>query len=253
VWWIVPEGDVIQLRDLTSAQLGTKERLVGGADGSPWLWNGERWFRFDPWRAAFFVPEVAPNDGPDDDQPSPVEVDPGLFAWLAREHPGDATSKARLRGFRHSVRGPLTRDTAPLFVAGDTSHTAPDRPPQAGLVESDAHGLHLTQSVATPVPRVVVTDALYGDFDLSGNGAANAVLPQIEIGDDRTIVGSAGCPWPSDGRGLLFSVRRRGAALEIDVDGITATCKGYPGRVGITFLAPRFGEAVASSVTIARR
>jgi len=59
----------------------------------------------------------------------------------------------------------------------DTSHTAPDRPPEIGHVEFDIQGLHLTSSIATPRPRVVVTDTLYGDFDLSGEGVANAVLP----------------------------------------------------------------------------
>jgi len=47
--------------------------------------------------------------------PGPVAIDPGLFVWLARLTPGDVRTQGRVRGFRHAVRGPFTRDAADKF------------------------------------------------------------------------------------------------------------------------------------------
>src|SRR5262249_43923824 len=147
-----------------------RARLVAASDGSPWAWNGARWLRFDPWQARFLRPDNAPllGDGPDDDMPAPVAVDPGLFGWLV----SDATGKTSVRGFRHGVRGRLSRDTLPLLY-GDPSHVAPDRPPEAGVVSFDPNpttgGLLLIKPFTLPAPQAVITETLYADFDLSAD------------------------------------------------------------------------------------
>jgi hypothetical protein len=252
VWWITPEGTAERLEPLSPADRGTRRlRLVAASDGSPWAWNGSAWLRFDPWRAKFDHPREAPLDGPDDDMPDPVAVDPGLFVWLARTAPGNAGMNARVRGFRHGVRGRLAREAAPLLFA-DTAHVAPDRPPSAGVIEFDGQGLHLTRPNVTRVPRVVVTEALYGDFDLSGEAAPSGVLPEVEIG--TMAVGSESCTWPSGGVGTSFSVRRRGVSVEVEVGQTRReVCPGPEGRVAIALRAPPFGDAVVRRLTIARQ
>ena len=186
-WWILPEGDVKRVQDVPASRTATKAlRLVGASDGAPWLWNGERWFRFDPWRAAFISPAIAPDDGPSDEMPAPVELDPGLFMWLAPVPGEPAPSPARLRGFRHGVRGPLTRDAAPLLFA-DTEHVSPDRPPDPTSIDFVGQWLTLVRPDApSPAPRVLVTDTLYADFDLTldlkESASMQATLPDIFVG-----------------------------------------------------------------------
>jgi hypothetical protein len=244
VWWITPEGSAEALEPLSSTRRANgKLRLVAASDGSPWAWTGSSWLQFDPWQKRFVPASTPPRDGPDDDVPAPVAADPGLFLWLGRT----------IRGFRHGVRGPFARDAAPLLFA-DTAHVAPDRPPSPGLVFSDSDGLHLKRLITLPAPRVLVTDTIYADFDLSADvvrGPDGAVLPEIEVGDAK--VGEGACNWPAGLGGSSFSVRRRGKALEGAVDGATRiTCEGPEGRVGIALRAPLFGEAIVKKLVIAR-
>src|SRR5258705_7107347 len=96
--------------------------------------------RFDPWQTRFLPVTDAPLDGPNDDMPAPVAVDPKLFVWIAR----DRSSSSLVRGFRHGVRGRLTRETTVPLLFVDSEHVAPDRPQRAGLVSfSDRDGLFL--------------------------------------------------------------------------------------------------------------
>ena len=252
VFWITPEGNAEPLDPLSPQERGAarKFRFAAGSDGSPWAWNGSAWLRFDPWQARFAPPADAPLDGPEDDMPAPVGVDPGLFVWLARERPGLVDSPARVRGFRHGVRGRLTRDAAPLLFA-DTAHAAPDRRPRPGLIEFDADGLHLTKRITEPAPRVVITDALYGDFDLSAETPAG-VLPVLEVGG--ITVGSGSCSWPTGVTGSSFSVRRRGNALDVGAAGMTRDpCPGPEGRVAIALRAPAFDEAIVRKLVVSRQ
>jgi hypothetical protein len=255
VWYILPWGNVIQMQPLSGSQRGPSKvvRLVGAADGAPWLWNGERWLRFDPWSAAFFLPDDAPDDGPDDDMPAPVEVDPGLFVWLGRRTPGDTTSFARLRGFRHGVRGPFARDASPLLFS-DGVHLAPDRPPSQDGTHFDGQWLHLATPPQESHPaRVVVTDTLYADFDLSAeaSGASGDVLPSVEVG--TSIVGSDACPWNAS-TGSTFAVHRTGQTLDMEVDGKKGeTCRVPADRIGIALRAPSPGTSRVRNLVILRR
>jgi hypothetical protein len=249
VWWITPEGtaqplDPLAPEDRSSGRL----RLVAASDGAPWAWTGSKWLRFDPWQARFVPPPVAPRDGPADDAPAPVSVDPGLFVWVP---PAEVMNgQSALRGFRHGVRGRLARDAAPLLLA-DASHVAPDRPPRPGLVAFDTtDGLHLAKRVTETAPRAVVTDTLYADFDLSAD-CPSGTLPEIEIG--ASVVGAGSCTWPGAGTGSSLTLHRRGTSIEVVVGGTSKSCPGPEGRVAVALRAPAFGEATVKKLVIARQ
>ena len=228
VWWIANDGALEALPSLSPQQRGTKRlRLVAASDGAPWLWNGDAWFRFDPWQNVFFTPDAVPDDGPGDDLPDPVPVDPGLFVWLSREGTADpAQRKAILRGFRHGVRGPYAHD--PDFLGADPRHLAPSRPPHRdGDVWADAEGLHLSEWAG-----VVVTDTTYGNVVISGETMGPA-LPTVQLGTLTVGVPSPEpCPWP--GLGTKFNVARGGSTVLVAVDGgPSKSCSGPSGRVSI--------------------
>jgi len=229
VWWIDPDGALEAIPSLTPQQRGTKRaRLVPAGDGAPWLWNGDAWFRFDPWQSAFVTPDGAPDDGPDDDLPPPVAVDPGLFVWLSREpNPDDLDKKQTvLRGFRHGMRGPYTND--PDFLLADPLHLAPSRPPRPdGELWADAEGLHLSESEG-----VVIADTTYGNIVISGETPGSS-LPTLQLG--TSIIGPpppAPCPWPASG--TKFTVSRSGGTVLVAVDGgMPVSCPGPEGRVSV--------------------
>jgi hypothetical protein len=287
VWWITPKGDLQALAPLTDGQLpafdeklqrATNIRLIPGSDGSPWLWTGAAWFRFDPWLAAFVTPSSAPADGPDDDLPI-ISVDPGLMVWLDREraaHVGDAgtapadggadTLDTKVRGFRYDVRGPLARDGT--FALIDPQHIVPDRPPGTDI-QRLSDGVHLANGAT-----VVIADALFADVVLQIK-VRSANPPAIQLGS-TLAVGSDACPWSSsteagapaiasgDGGAFvdrLFEVRRTGTQLQLlvgDVDNPNhtvplRTCPdGPPGRVSIGLTAPGPSSVVVSELTVTR-
>jgi hypothetical protein len=244
VLWITPDGSLETLAPLSSEQRSTgRVRLVGAADGAVWLWNGRAWWTFDPWQGAFVVPDGSPDDGPDDDLPAPIEADAGLFLWLAREMPGDTSSLARVRGFRHGVRGPYTRDAEPMLLA-DPVHWVPDRPPgSTSGITFDREGLHLSMS-----GRAVLGDTIYADFALTVSAKAE-FLPRFEIGD--FVVGDATCAWPK-ANGAQIAITRQGASLALRVDDAERTCDGPLGRVRIGLRAPDGGSALVTNLTISR-
>jgi hypothetical protein len=228
VFWISisNEGAVVEkLPPLTSQQRGTKKvRLVAAGDGAPWLWNGTAWLRFDPWFNTFSTPDAAPEDGPDDDIPAPVAVDPGLFVWLARQTSGDSSKPATLRGFRYGVRGPYTID--PDFVLADPRHLAPSRPPVDGELWTGTGGLHLAASAGA-----VIADATYADVVVSGE-TPDSSLPALTFGSWAIGID---CAWP--GAGTKFTVTRTGRMLATSVDGgggtASGSCMGPEGRIAI--------------------
>ena len=246
VVWIGNDGAVEKLLSLTPQQRGTKRvRLVAAGDGAPWLWNGDAWLRFDPWQGSFFLPDAAPEDGPDEDLPSPVAVDPGLFVWLSRTIvPETMEVKTGLRGFRHGVRGPYTHD--PDFLLADPRHMSPSRPPRTdGLLWADAQGLHLSESTG-----VVIADTTYGNVVVSGETSGSS-LPTLELGG--WPIGPPGpCPWPR--MGTKFTVTRAGRTLLLAVDGeAPKDCPGPDGRVtiGLRGLGPEM--VTVKQLTVGRR
>ncbi len=246
VFWIGHDGTLEKLRSLTAGQRGTKRlRLVSAGDGSPWLWNGDAWFRFDPWQSAFVTPDDAPDDGPDDDLPPPLAVDPGLFVWLSRAGIADGSKSAVLRGFRHGARGPYTHD--PDFLLADPRHVAPSRPPRSeGELWTDAEGLHLSASAS-----VVIADTTYGNFVSSGE-AAGSSLPTFALGAWTVGPPPASCPWPS--AGTRFTVTRSGRSVLVKVDdGATTSCAGPEGRVSLGLHGPGPETVTVKRLTVERR
>jgi hypothetical protein len=244
VFWIDNAGAIEKLVSLTPQQRGTKRvRLVAAGDGAPWLWNGDIWLRFDPWQSAFFLPDAAPENGPDDDLPAPAAVDPGLFVWLSRTRSGEPEEKTGLFGFRHGMRGPYTHD--PDFLLADPRHLAPSRPPRADAeVWADARGLHLSQSSG-----VVITDTSYGNVVVSGE-APGSSLPTLTLG--QLAIGPEPCPWP--GTGSKFTVTRAGRTVLVAIDDeAPKSCAGPDGRVtiGLGGLGPE--PVTVKQITVGRR
>jgi hypothetical protein len=259
VWWITDEGVLDPLTPLTDAQLGTqKPRLVPAANGSPWLWNGVAWFRFDPWLKAFVTPESAPLDGPDSDLPV-IAVDPGLMMWPERIQDADSGERVtKMRGFRHDVRGPLASDTAFVFVDRALPHVVPDRPPGTDITIDD-DGLHISNDA-----RVVIADATYADVTISGR-VHSMSLPALTFGPTFAI--GRDCPWPDPGRAdagfsdagprmdRTFDVKRSGAKILISVDkGPWKPCErgGPEGRVPIGLAGLGSSLVTISTLTVTR-
>ena len=250
VFWISANGAVVErLASLTAQQRGTKRvRLVSAGNGAPWLWNGDAWFRFDPWQNAFVAPDDAPDDGPDDDLPPPLAVDPGLFVWLSRRGNEPGATSATLRGFRHGMRGPYTHD--PDFLLADPSHLAPSRPPRVdGELWADTEGLHLAESA-----HVVIADATFGNVVVSGE--ASGALPAVELG--AWTIGpssAAGCPWPAGGP--RFTVTRSGRTVLVKVDDGTnekaTSCTGPEGRVTVGLHGLGSDIVTVKRLTVERR
>jgi hypothetical protein len=267
VWWITPRGDLAPLTALTSGHLPAFDenlqraknvRLVPASDGSPWLWNGAGWFRFDPWLAAFVTASAAPADGPDDDLPI-IAVDPGLMVWLDRERVVGETGslQTKVRGYRHDVRGPMTRDTP--FALIDPQHIVPDRPPGTD-VRIDSSGVHLANGASLAIP-----DATFADVIIEGK-TRSANLPGIKLGSTLAI-GAASCGWStsdagapsnasdaSTSTGHTFEVRRVGTRLQLTVDKVQVrTCPDGPaGRVSIGLTALDSSPLVVSELTVTR-
>lgn len=243
VLWVRPDRSVDALSPLPAEQRGAgKLRLVAASDGAAWLFNGRDWWEFDPWQGLFVPPEAAPRDGPDDDMPAPLAIDPGLFLWLARDAAHDPTSPSRLRGFRHDVRGPFTRD-ADVMLLSDAVHWVPDRPPRPeGDIEFRA-GLRVGNG-----SRAVLADMVYADFDLRASATAR-VLPKLALG--TFMIGEGACAWPAP-TGYELEVTRRGASLDVRVDDQHRTCTGPSGRVGIGLSAPDAGSATVTKFSISR-
>ncbi len=256
VWWITDDGSLDPLPPLTDGQLGTgRLRLVPAADGSPWLWNGVAWFRFDPWLKTFVVPANAPIDGPDGDLPV-IAVDPGLMVWLHRERDGDAGGLlTRVRGFRHDVRGPLARDTPYLLTDRFPPHVVPDRPAGTDITIED-DGLHLAIGSA-----VGIADATFGDVIIEGK-THSATLPAIKLGATFVVGAETRCPWTSSTAtdagattNRSFEIRRSGASLQLRVDGVNAAqpCPGGPeGRVSVGLTNLGLSPVVVSELTVIR-
>jgi len=218
-------------------------RLVGAADGAVWLWNGRAWWIFDAWQGSFVTPDTSPEEGPDDDMPDPIEADAGLFLWLAREMPGGTGSEARVRGFRHGVRGPYTRDAEPMLLA-DPLHWVPDHPPHSATnIGFDGEGLHVSTG-----GRAVLADTIYGDFALTVS-AMTEILPRFEIGE--LVVGDSGCPWPK-ANGAQIAITRQGTSLAVRVDDAERTCAGPSGHLRIGLRGPDDGSAVVTNLTMTR-
>ncbi len=163
-------------------------RLFPGSAGSPVLFTGDKWLRWQPWLGEFGVmAEVSPENGPDRD--TLVSPDPGLAAWVSVDH-----GHASLFGLRFDARGPYTTDSArgPL-LAGSTVFLAPDRlvaPSATPITFDPARGLLLDRGATA-----FLTDATFAAFavDLTLTGPAPIVVLRDDAGVELEIGGGT-CP-----------------------------------------------------------
>jgi hypothetical protein len=171
--------------------------------------------------------------------------------WLGRSAMEEG---AKLRGFRHGLRGPFARDVAPLVFA-DTAHVAPDRPPNPGEhIYFDGEWLRI-ENDGRRAPRAVVTDTSYADFELSLLATGDA-LPTLELG--KTLAGADACPWPrsapATGATSTLVVRRSATTLDLRMDEIAGpSCAIADGRVTIAIAAPEGRRIAVRKLSILRR
>ncbi len=187
VIWLTADGVRETLAPL-DIDPGPRPLLVAASDGSPWLFGSTEVRRFDPWSGRFVTPSIDPGAIPLSSLPPPLALEPGLFVWL---HPRESGEPV-LRGLRHDVRGPLSRDVAPLLL-GDARHVAPNIPPSGTSIRYEPRsGLLLRDALG----RAVVTDTRYADVRVEANVTAGS-LPIVYFGG--TPVGDFSCPWPDSG------------------------------------------------------
>jgi hypothetical protein len=178
--WVVDADGALEAATPIGGAL-TEPVLFGQAGGSPVLWTGDRWLRWQPWTGSFAALEVL--DGlPAQIGASTCSPDPGLAVWIA----GDATAVTALR---FDTRGEYAGLPAPLLV-NDTSEMAPDRLPGPGLLAFDSpSGLLLG-----PGASVFVTDRTYADVAIdvdAPTGEPALVVLRDELGVELEVGGVA--------------------------------------------------------------
>lgn len=184
----------------------TKVRLFPGTNGSPLLWTGDRWLRWDPWtNGGEFTPfvEAQAASGAGDAVLSP---DNGLALWINRK-------TSSIEGIRFSTRGAFATEPSPLF--GDTTFFAPDRLTTSGAISfSPANGLALT------LGSVFVTDATFANFTLDLDAAPDH-LPVVILRDAKGVqfqIGGATCPLM--GTGAHLTIERDAALVKVRIDAL---------------------------------
>lgn len=244
-WWLAANGVVHRIEALEAPA----PRLVAADAGAPWLFTGNRWLRFDPWRARF-VELAQATSWPAPDGGPLVAVDPGAFLWLARADGG-----AHLT--RHSTANALATPVGPLLL----TLPADDRfPPSraAGLVPSrplDGSTLSLDAELTLrgADAAVALADLELADFTLeltTGGGATPLV--QLRGVDDfaLTTVGDARCPWPVT-NDVGLRLERRGSTLTANRTVLPCTAPG--GRVRIVVAATEASTVTLRSLRVERR
>jgi len=186
-------------------------RLFPGSAGSPVLYTGDNWLRWQPWLGEFgLMAEVASGRGPDRD--TLVSPDLGLAAWVSVDN-GHAT----LFGLRFDARGAYTTDSArgPL-LAGSTVFLAPDRlvaPSATPIAYEPDRGLLLDTGATA-----FLTDSTFASFalDLTVTGPAPIVVLRDEAGVELEVGGGT-CPIVVPDGTTLLHVERDGAAVTVTV------------------------------------
>ena len=192
-------------------------RLFPGTDGSPVLWTGKRWLRWQPWFGAFQPIADAPPRGPR--STATASGDNGLALWLddRTDEKEDVVLENQLyvRGYRFATRSRFGTVRNPLLVDG-TLGLAPDRlagTPGSSIRFVEGRGLELG-----PGASAFVTDVTYANVtvELDGADAASIVLRQ-ESGRELEV-GGAGCALPQTAK-TSVRVERRGTRVTVSLDG----------------------------------
>ena len=228
--WVIDAYGALEAAARLEGSL-TAPVLFGEAGGSPVLWTGDRWLRWQPWTGAFAALDVL--DGlPAQIGASTCSPDPGLALWIA----GDATAMTALR---FDTRGEYATLPAPLLV-DDTSEMAPDRLPGPGMLVFDSSsGLLLG-----PGASAFVTDRRYADVSIdidAPTGEPTLVVLRDELGVELEVGGVA-CAGPVVPGAASVHVSRRGSnvswAIAGGASGACATGVRSDARISIGVRGP---------------
>ena len=235
--WVIDADGALEAAQPIQGSL-TLPVLFGGAGGSPVLWTGDRWLRWQPWSGSFGPLDIL-DASPAKIGPTVCSPDPGLALWIDADAP-------TVTALRFDVRGEYSPLAGPLLV-DDLSDVAPDRLPSAVLFSFDpAAGLTLS-----PGASAFITDRAYAGVDISVDsptGEPAIVVLRDEQGVELEV-GGDGCPGVVAAGALSAHVTRRGATVGWSGGaGLTGTCASGvqpDARLSIGLRAP---DSVARSI-----
>jgi hypothetical protein len=209
VFWIDAHARVAELPLLPVP--APRPQLLAGTEGRPWLSTGgprSQWLLFDPWTSTFRTAPGAPPEAPT--SRGRAIAAPGTLLWLEDGPP------PRLVGFRHSVRGDLTSEAAPLVLSGMAA-LVPTRAVGVGVYfDEDDAALVLDD----PDAAVRVADARYRAISLEITSTGPA--PIVYVGSDA--YGDERCPWPDRGAAGTRRLVRLGDEVTLEGGGEQRTC-----------------------------
>jgi hypothetical protein len=209
VWVISAEGTVEPGLPIDPTTLETV-RLFAGEDGSPVLWTGRRWMRWQPWFGAFQPIGGAPSIGPGSE--AIANGDRGLALWL--EDRGGAGMN--VTGYSFGWRTPYDAVPKPLLINGP-DELVPDR--LAGFPGSSIRFELERGLVMGPGASAFLADVTFADFTLDVDVTASA--PSIVLRDEagrELEVGGAACAFAQAAMKHL-QVIRTGARVRVALDG----------------------------------
>jgi hypothetical protein len=204
--WVISRDGAIDPATPLAVSLGDV-RLFPGAEGSPRLWTGAQWMKWDPWLGSFSLPSdlLGPSNA------AIASPDLGLAMWLD-------PSTSQLTAYRFDARGAFS-SLPPSLLATDTQFTVPDRlvladatPTTSAIAFSPSTGLSLATGAS-----VFVADTTYADVTIDVD-APSAAPPIVVLRDERGAeleVGGASC--------LIGSAQ---SALHVARTGATVTANG---------------------------
>lgn len=253
VTFVTPDGDLTSASPIGGSV--THPILFAAAGGSPVLWTGDRWLRWQPWSGGFAALGVTAS-GPPASLGSgatgrgaiatPAD-DPGLLLWL---------DGARLAGFRVDVRGPYTTEAAPLLL-DDPGGLVADRLVAPALA-SGASAPRFDSSIGLSLPQgtaVFLTDETFSLFTATltlRDGPPPRLVLRREAGSE-TWVGDRDCPLPS---ATTITVTRRGPRVMVSAPGQAARACAFEAigseRLTLGLRAVDPGTSVVRSVTFDR-
>jgi len=250
VWVIGADGALEAALPIVGAL--TQPALFGGAGGSPVLWTGDRWLRWQPWSGSFAAlgaldeaPAVVAGG------PAVASPDTGLAMWLDPD-------LSRITALRFDVRGEYSSLAGGLLLQ-DANDMAPDGlVGAAGAAFDPAVGL-----ILGPGASAFVTDRTYADVAIdvdAPTGEPALVVLRDALGNELEV-GAAGClgqlsaplpPAPSS-----IHVERRGSGvtwrLAAGASGTCSTTVIPTARIAVGLRGPaQTGRSVAGNLRVAR-
>jgi len=248
--WVIDGDGALEAASPIAGSL-TAPVLFDGAGGAPVLWTGDRWLRWQPWSGAFGALGVL-DDAPANVGSATCSPDPGVAVWLATD--ALSASPPVLTALRFDIRGAYTPLSSALLV-DDTSETAPDRLPAAGVLAFDAS----TGLAIGPGASAFVTDRTYADVVVdidSPTGQPAIVVLRDELGDELEV-GGATCPGALVPGASSVRVTRQGGSVRWAVaggaGGACATGVRDGARLSVGVRAPAAAmESVVRNLRITR-